>query len=231
MFSTGNAFSGTKAFYCIPVDSARWVDMELESALLPLTRDFNWDMVGAVTPSDAAHTFARAFEDMFVLPDPAGMIIPWGGNPASVPKGALLCDGTLYNTADYPALFTAVGYTFGGSGAIFAVPDLTNRVPLGEGGTIGGVSQPVGSIGGELTHTLTESELPVLAHAITPHAHTYLEPIITPSLIQVGAGAAPTPVPSITGTSSDGIANHGAGGVHNNVQPYMALCFLILTGQ
>lgn len=40
------------------------------------------------------------------------------------PRGYLVCDGTAHSTTQYPELFNAIGYTYGGAGASFNVPDL-----------------------------------------------------------------------------------------------------------
>ena len=53
---------------------------------------------------------------------PVGSIISW---PAStVPTGWLEANGASFSTTDYPELFTKYGYTFGGSGSTFVIPDL-----------------------------------------------------------------------------------------------------------
>lgn len=39
----------------------------------------------------------------------------------------LLCDGASVSTSTYPSLFAVIGYTYGGSGASFNVPDLRGR--------------------------------------------------------------------------------------------------------
>ena len=41
-----------------------------------------------------------------------------------VPNGYLLCNGALISTTTYANLFDAIGYTYGGSGATFKLPDL-----------------------------------------------------------------------------------------------------------
>jgi len=41
-----------------------------------------------------------------------------------VPYGWLECNGTLVSTALYPLLFNMIGYTYGGSGTTFRLPDL-----------------------------------------------------------------------------------------------------------
>jgi microcystin-dependent protein len=53
-----------------------------------------------------------------------GMIMPYGGTTA--PAGWLLCNGTSYSTTTYSALFAVIGYTYGGSGNTFAVPNMSN---------------------------------------------------------------------------------------------------------
>lgn len=52
-----------------------------------------------------------------------GIISPYGG--ATAPTGWLLCDGTSYTTSTYSALYSVVGYNYGGSGSSFNVPNLT----------------------------------------------------------------------------------------------------------
>lgn len=42
-------------------------------------------------------------------------------------EGWLLCDGTSYSVSDYPNLFNVIGYTFGGSGDNFNVPNCSGK--------------------------------------------------------------------------------------------------------
>ena len=58
-----------------------------------------------------------------------GIVVPWGS--ASIPSGFLLCNGQSVSTTTYAALFAVIGYTYGGSGASFLVPDLTDRTVVG----------------------------------------------------------------------------------------------------
>jgi microcystin-dependent protein len=66
-----------------------------------------------------------------VSPNPVGSLQAYAG--ASAPTGWLLCDGTSYSTSVYPELYSVLGYTYGGSGSNFSVPDLRGRVPMGAG--------------------------------------------------------------------------------------------------
>ena len=63
---------------------------------------------------------------------PVGAILPYCGT--SAPSYFKLCDGTSYLRADYPALFTVIGTSYGSVDAShFNVPNLQNRIPMGSG--------------------------------------------------------------------------------------------------
>jgi microcystin-dependent protein len=65
----------------------------------------------------------------------SGAIQMWPTTTA--PAGYLLCNGGSYSTTTYAALFAVVGYTFGGSGGSFNVPNYTDRMPIGAGNAYG----------------------------------------------------------------------------------------------
>jgi len=89
---------------------------------------------------------------------PSGAMLDFAGTAA--PSGWLLCDGSSYATAIYPALFAAIGYGWGGSGANFNVPSMTRRIGMGSGGSgTATIGNTVGNTGGAETHTLTQAEL------------------------------------------------------------------------
>ena len=119
-------------------------------------------------PSDAARI---SDVQANVLPSGVGPI-PWSGDEGSVPSGWLLCDGTIYNIATYPALYAAIGAKFGGDDiSTFAVPDCRGRIPLGKDNMGGSAAGRVtgatleGVTGGSQTHTLTVSEMPEHDHS------------------------------------------------------------------
>ena len=82
-----------------------------------------------------------------------GTIMSWTGTTGDLPKGWLACDGTTYNDADYPALVSVIGYTYGGSSgsSTFVLPNLngSNRVPVHKG------SAYASSTGGSTTTNIT----------------------------------------------------------------------------
>jgi microcystin-dependent protein len=114
---------------------------------------------------------------------PPGMIMPYAG--ASAPGGWLLCYGQSLSTSTYATLFAALGYTYGGSGASFTLPDLRGRTIFGKddmGGTaasrlttaISNVDgTTLGAAGGDQrsqlhTHVLTDTGH---SHSITDVQH------------------------------------------------------------
>jgi len=61
-----------------------------------------------------------------------------------IPMGWVLCDGGTLPLNQNQALFSLIGYTYGGSGASFAVPDLRALVPVGQGTSVAGYSWALG---------------------------------------------------------------------------------------
>lgn len=117
---------------------------------------------------------------------PAGMLMPYAGT--TEPTGWVFCYGqtvdSVANTA-YARLFTAIGTTYGGTGASsFVIPDMRGRIPAGKdnmGGTAAsrltvGVSGVTGTTlgaagGSEALHQHTHTQN---AHNHTQDAHSHL---------------------------------------------------------
>ena len=112
---------------------------------------------------------------------PAGTLLDFAGS--SAPTGYLLCDGTSYSTTTYSGLFSTIGYTWGGSGASFNVPDLRGRTTIGAGSGTGLTLRTLAAYSGEENHVLVSGETPLVSHT-----HTFT-------------------VPSSTGTTSTGTSS------------------------
>jgi len=98
--------------------------------------------------------------------------LPWAG--AVAPTGWLLCEGQSLLVSAYPDLFAAIGYTYGGAGANFNVPDARGRFVLGKNNTGSGVnrvnrtqSQNLGGVTGQENYALQPSEGPAHTHSAT----------------------------------------------------------------
>lgn len=168
--------------------------------------------------------------------NPIGTIIQFAGI-GDVPN-YLETDGSEVDRVIYSELFAVLGETYGpGDGSTtFNLPDARGRVPLGVS-----PDYSLGSIGGEASHVLSISEMPVHTHIQNAHTHIQnshnhsiyayaaspgggtfrvMEMSISPdALIQ----AATAVNQNTTATNQ----NTGGGIAHNNLQPYIALRYLI----
>ena len=114
---------------------------------------------------------------------PAGIISPYAG--VIIPDGWVLCDGESYaTTGKYADLYDVIGYTYGGNGSNFNVPDLRGRVTIGMGTVTDSASVPntdtysLGDRNGEIKHVLTVDEMPKHSHdgytdSKGEHTHTF----------------------------------------------------------
>jgi len=68
---------------------------------------------------------ALGSQSIALLTLPAGTLIDYAGTVE--PSGWMLCDGRQLTTASNPTLFAAIGYSYGGSGANFNIPDFRGR--------------------------------------------------------------------------------------------------------
>ncbi|MBN2011414.1 tail fiber protein [candidate division KSB1 bacterium] len=65
------------------------------------------------------------------------------------PRGWAFCEGQLMSIAQYTALFSLVGTTYGGDGrTTFALPDLRGRAPIHQGQGPGLSNRRLGQQGG-----------------------------------------------------------------------------------
>lgn len=101
-----------------------------------------------------------------------------------IPTGWHLCDGSLLAIAEYDALYTLLGTTYGGDGVTsFGLPDLRGQTPLHQGNGAGLTPRVPGQSGGQETVTLTTSQIP-------PHTHSWN--------VTQGPASTATPAPNVT---------------------------------
>jgi len=87
---------------------------------------------------------------------------------AFTPIGYDYCKGQLYPIAQYTALFSLIGTTYGGDGqTTFALPDLQGRIPIGQGQGPGLPYYTIGEVGGTPSVTLTTANIPAHIHTLS----------------------------------------------------------------
>jgi microcystin-dependent protein len=82
------------------------------------------------------------------------------------PNNWALCNGQLLAIRQYTALFSLLGIAYGGDGIqTFALPNLTDSVPMHQGQGPNLSPRTVGETGGESSVMLTEAEMAAHSHA------------------------------------------------------------------
>lgn len=159
--------------------------------------------------------FGRLYQQAGLSPPyllvPVGCVFPYFSTTA--PRGYLYCDGSGYDVTLYADLSNAIGYTFGGSGSTFNVPDLRGRTIFGVNGTS---FAAIADVSGAETHTLVEANVP---------AHTHTVPLVTNTDVQSGTG---TQVASynVGGTLATSTGS-GTGTAFNIINPCLVLAYII----
>ncbi len=169
-----------------------------------------------------------------------GIIKIFAGNFA--PRGWAMCNGQLLPIAQYTAVFSLLGTTYGGDGVTtFALPNLQSRTPIGMGQGPGLSYRSQGEVSGTENNTLLLPNIP-------PHNH---QAMLSASNADAGQGAAtvgasiatPGSLSGRTFTSTLGyntttpntILNPasvttgmvGQGIPVNNMQPFIAMNYII----
>lgn len=137
----------------------------------------------------------------------------------SAPSGWLFCDGGAIDRTTYADLFVVLDTTFGpGDGSTtFNIPDMQGRTPIGVGSGASLTVRALGDSDGEETHVLSVAEMPA-------HGHSYTAPGASTNV----ANASEKSV--ISGGSGSGTGSAGSNGPHNNMQPYLAVNFIVFAG-
>jgi len=160
---TGDTSSGDVACFILYMPRVDWFKQNVAGQLSDMTEAENWTELGTVTREQAAIIAADMVRRLIIVnfdPLPAGRVEAYAGT--TIPDGWLLCDGSSLNVTDFPELFAAIAYTWGGSGSTFNLPDLQNRVIVGAGDDFA-----LADTGGEETHTLVTGEIPAHSHVAT----------------------------------------------------------------
>lgn len=157
----------------------------------------------------------------------AGMIQMFAG--PSAPEGWLICDGSAISRTEYETLYSVIGTRWGaGDGSTtFNIPDLRGRAPIGAGQGSGLTNRALAAkVGSESLGAHTHS----VGRAIGLSTGSWTGETYSGSLSGTGAKLAHTTgsgtVSTITATGSAGAGPSGA-----NMQPSIAVNFIICTGK
>lgn len=192
-----------------------WIDNTTNPWVLNVYDGTNWCSIGTI--STTAHTFTSSSGTPYIG--------DYKVSAQTTNHGSwLLCNAQSVSTTTYSGLFALIGYSFGGSGANFNVPDLRGQVAGGIGmGTYSGAStRTLGQFIGEETHTLITSEMPSHNHAPSGGGTNFV--VRGGNLIYGLSEGVSWGDDAFTSTT-------GGDGAHNNMQPTLfAGNYFIFTG-
>jgi len=156
-----------------------------------------------------------------------GEIRMFGGSFA--PAGWMMCSGQLLPISENEVLFNLIGTTYGGDGQeTFGLPNLQSRVPIHAGTGADAITYQLGEEVGVESVTLNASSIPAHTHAMlaTTDAGLSSAPasniLANSSSIKVYTASAPN-----AGLHAQAITTTGGNQPHTNIQPYLAITFII----
>ena len=163
-----------------------------------------------------------------------GQIVLFAGNFA--PRGWQLCAGQIMPIAQYTALFSILGTTYGGNGqTTFALPDLRGRVAVGQGQGPGLSSYDLGEVTGSESVSLMIPEMPAHNHMVQVSSGQADSATANNNYLAVANGSLagdPVVVNTYNGTPTAILGNSsitvaGSSQPHSNIQPSLCINYII----
>jgi len=154
-----------------------------------------------------------------------GEIRMFGGNFA--PVGWAFCDGRSLPISENEVLFQLIGTTYGGDGEeTFNLPNLQGRVPIHQG-----TGFQIGQAGGVPSVTLTSQQMPTHGHPLlgstATAAGTNPQNTVFAHLPDAGVQSAYGSTAPFGAIDSSSVSPIGGSQPHDNMQPYLAVNFII----
>jgi microcystin-dependent protein len=145
------------------------------------------------------------------------------------PRGYAFCYGQQMSIAQNSALYSLVGINYGGNGTTtFGIPDLRGRAPMGSRQGAGLTNRTLGEKSGEANVTLLSNQLPAHSHTVSV---AKMSEATADRANASGNILAPTTdasyATSVANTTMGSSTSVGGGQAHNNMQPYLAIGFII----
>jgi microcystin-dependent protein len=147
------------------------------------------------------------------------------------PTNWATCNGQIIPLQQNTALFSLIGTSYGGNGqSNFALPNMAGSAPLAAGNGAGLSQYVIGDQSGSSGVTLLQTEMPAHNHSLmavgqdpnsaTAQGNELARSSNVTAYLPPGSGS---PIPM----SPQAISSTGGSQSHNNLQPYLALTFII----
>ena len=139
------------------------------------------------------------------------------------PRGWAQCDGQILPINQFQSLYSLLGTTYGGDGVTtLALPDLRGRTPIHEN-----AAHTLGQRAGGEGHQLASAEMPAHTHAPQGTDDDADSPIPASQVFARATSPAYGSPTSLTPLAPGAVANAGGNQAHQNMQPSLALNFVI----
>lgn len=173
-----------------------------------------------------------------------GEIRIFTGNYA--PENWMFCTGQSLMVSSLPKLYKILGNKYGGDETYFCLPNLSGRAAIGSGTTAGLSSYTLGQMTGSASEQLNLTQMPAHYHEINNNLTAKINLLCStlPATTADPTGAYPATATSTMPYSKDldanmadvsinvtaaslSTSNAGGGLPHNNMQPYLAINYII----
>jgi len=153
-----------------------------------------------------------------------------------IPNNYLLCNGSSILTTDYPDLFNLIGYTYGGSGNTFNLPNFESKFPIGSNSSNSNFNATSNFAYGNNTTGATNTQAvsytatndvslltqaPPHTHNVVPAVHSHFMPVQSITnvfFVPLDEGATvpfvienPSPQPNTINSTTTGVSVLGSG--------------------
>lgn len=156
------------------------------------------------------------------------------------PQNWLFCNGQSLPIAQYEALYSIMGNTYGGDAQNFNLPNLAGSIPIGQGAGPGLTPRNLGQAAGSAIVNLTANQLPAHTHSVM--AQDSSQGLSDPAnhyWATLTSGRPPAPKSLYTNNVSTLQPLHNTAllptgspsAAHNNMQPYVAIYYIICVEQ
>ena len=145
------------------------------------------------------------------------------------PVGWATCQGQVIQISENDTLFNLIGTTYGGDGqTTFQLPNLQGSVPIHQGNGPGS-SFVVGQVGGVEEVTLLVAQLPAHSHVLfgsssSGNTNLLQNAVLSGSPSQIYNAQSPSPTAIMNPLA---ITKAGGSQPHSNLQPYLAITWII----
>jgi len=150
------------------------------------------------------------------------------------PTGWAQCNGQTLPISQNTALFSLLGTNYGGNGSsTFGLPNLQASAPMGAGNGAGLTPRIQGEIGGEYTVTLLSSQIPQHNHPVACMSGpgSLNSPNVPGNAVWAADGSRGVDLyatsTSTVAMSPQAVQPAGGNLPHNNMQPCLAVIFII----